>query len=148
VFTREYNKHVIDVFVVTHRDRRAFRSYSMSATAANVSSSRIGTPVRAIVSTILSRSTPTIPPANQSYEPPLKALFRHRLRFILLLSIGTTWVIESVWMWWQVGGSQSLGLLGSLTCPFSPWVLLRTLVSWAAIALPITVLRKVFLTRM
>lgn len=139
--------HVMHVFApVTDRDRRAFH-FTMSA---YVSSSRIGTtvtPVRAIVSTISSRSTPTIPPANQSYEPPLKALFRHRLRFILLLSIGATWVIESVWMWWQVGGRQSLGLLGFLTCPFSPWVLVRTVVSWATVALPVTVLRKVFLTR-
>lgn len=76
----------------------------------------------------------------------MKALFRHRLRFTLLHSIVATWFIESVWMWWQAGGSQTLGLLGSLTCPFSPWVLVRTLVSWATVALPVTVLRKVFLT--
>jgi nucleoporin NDC1 len=130
--------------------RQNLATTSMSATAANVSSSRTGittTPVRAIVSTISSRSTPTIPPANQSYEPLVKNLFRHRLRLILLLSIVATWAIESVWMWWQAGGRQSLGIMGSLTCPFSPWVLVRTLVSWSAVALPVVVLRKVFLTR-
>ncbi|KAF8960800.1 nucleoporin protein Ndc1-Nup [Flammula alnicola] len=120
----------------------------MSTAAANASSSRIPstTPLRAITSTISSRSTPSIPPASQAYEPLVKALFRHRLRFTLLRSAGWSWIIHSIWSWWQVRGTEELGFLGALTLPFTPRILFLAFLSWTLVALPISVLRKVFLT--
>ncbi|KDR79388.1 hypothetical protein GALMADRAFT_63284 [Galerina marginata CBS 339.88] len=119
----------------------------MSATVANASSSRIGTtPVRAITSTIASRSAPSIPPAFHAYEPLVKSLFRHRLKFILLFSALSTWFINGSWVWWQVGGNQNIGFLATLSFPFSPLILCMSFLNWAAVALPAIVLRKTFLT--
>jgi len=119
---------------------------SMSTTTPNASSSRIGTPIRAIASTIASRSSPPLPPPSQSYEPLVKALFRYRLRYTLSLSALVTSFFINAWTVWQLGGTVRTGFWGALYTPLSPPTLLMTFLTWAAVALPITVLRKVFLT--
>ncbi|KAF9556859.1 hypothetical protein CPC08DRAFT_72619 [Agrocybe pediades] len=119
-----------------------------SATFGNASSSRLGltTPIRATTSTLKNRAAPSIPPATQVYEPLVKALFRQRLKFVLLLSALATWVINGAWIIWQEGGSQSVGLWEAVWLAFSPSSLFLALLSWVFVALPITVLRKMFLT--
>ncbi|KAF9481750.1 hypothetical protein BDN70DRAFT_802739 [Pholiota conissans] len=118
----------------------------MSTPALNGSTSRIGTPIRAITSTIANRAAPSIPPASQAYDPLLKALFRHRLRFVLLASGVVTWMNFTAWSYWQQGGLTKFGLVGALTLPISLWVLIATSLGWFAVALPITILRKTYLS--
>ncbi|KAH9476277.1 Nucleoporin NDC1 [Psilocybe cubensis] len=115
----------------------------MSKTVPNA---RIGTPtpmtpVRAITSTISTRSTPSVPPATEAYEPLLKSLFQHRLKFVLLFTAAVTWLIDGFWAWWQLG-SPKIWVIATL--PLSPWIVFLAL-SWFTVALPTTVLRKVFL---
>ncbi|RXW17250.1 hypothetical protein EST38_g8607 [Candolleomyces aberdarensis] len=40
---------------------------------------RTSTPVRAITSTLVNRSSPSLPPASQTYEPLVKSVLRYRL---------------------------------------------------------------------
>ncbi|KAF8178903.1 nucleoporin protein Ndc1-Nup [Pholiota molesta] len=118
----------------------------MSIPALNASTSRTGTPVRAITSTISNRAVPSIPPASEAYEPLVKALFRHRLRFVLLASGAATWITFTTWAYWQNGCLEKVGFLGALTLPMSPWVLFSTILAWFSVALPISVLRKIYLS--
>ncbi|PPR07533.1 hypothetical protein CVT26_013557 [Gymnopilus dilepis] len=102
----------------------------MSATALYASTSRTApsTPIRAITSTIASRSTPALPPASEAYEPLVKSFFRHRLKYVLVLSALSSWAVQSTWAWWAVdGASGGDGLFGKtwarVALAFSPSLL-------------------------
>lgn len=119
---------------------------SMSTTTPNPSNSQNATPIRAITSQIAGRSTPTLPPSNQSYEPLIKSLFRSRLRYMLLLSASSTWCTINCWTWWQSGGVLKAGPWAAIVLLFGPLTLFNTALNWAMVALPVIVLHKVFLT--
>lgn len=116
----------------------------MSTTTPN--SPRHATPIGAITSRLVGRSTLTLPPSDQSYEPLVKSLFRSRLRYMLLLSASSTWFVISCWTWWQSGGMLRAGLWSAIVLLFGPLTLFNTAVNWAMVALPVIVLHKVFLT--
>ena len=118
---------------------------SMSTTTPNPSSPRHA-PIGAITSRLVGRSTLTLPPSDQSYEPLVKSLFRSRLRYMLLLSASSTWSVISCWTWWQSGGVLRAGLWAAIVLLFGPLTLFITAVNWAMVALPVIVLHKVFLT--
>ncbi|TBU28210.1 nucleoporin protein Ndc1-Nup [Dichomitus squalens] len=94
------------------------------------------TPIRAIPSTLLSRTAPTIPPASQLYEPLVKAVLRHRQYKIFLHSAALSWLLVSAWRTWSEG-DRDFWLL-----PIRPSTLAYTLATFATGALPIVVLRK------
>ncbi len=97
------------------------------------------TPVRAIPSTLLSRTAPTIPPASQLYEPLVKGVLRHRLYKTFLHAAVVCWVLVITWRTWSNGSG------GSLLMPIKPSTLAYTVMTFCAGALPVVVLRKVHL---
>jgi nucleoporin NDC1 len=116
----------------------------MSTTTPNPS--RHEAPIGAITSRLVGRSTLTLPPSDQSYEPLIKSLFRTRLRYMLLISASSTWFVISCWTWWQSGGVLRAGPWAAMVLLFGPLTLLNTAVNWAMVALPVIVLHKIFLT--
>ena len=116
------------------------------STTANPSSPRHATPIGAITSRLVGRSTLALPPSDQSYEPLVKSLFRSRLRYMLLLSASSTWFVISCWTWWQSGGVFRAGPWATIFLLFGPLTLFNTAVNWVMVALPVIVLHKVFLT--
>lgn len=104
-------------------------------------------PIRAITSTLSVRSAPSIPPASQTYEPLVKSILRHRqTRRIFLYSAAFSWVQAVIWVTWTLGGLSELGMKGIAFVPFMPFTLLVTLSGWLVGALPVVVLRKLYLT--
>jgi nucleoporin NDC1 len=111
------------------------------------SSLRTSTPVRAIPSTLATRSSPSIPPPGQLYDPTLRAVLRYRLIYnIFLCSALLSWVHAVGWSIWHKGGVYPLGLTGFLVTPFLPVTLASAIVTWVFVALPAVVLKKVYLT--
>ncbi|TEB26038.1 hypothetical protein FA13DRAFT_1756427 [Coprinellus micaceus] len=104
---------------------------------------RTSTPVQAKPSTIVNRSSPSLPPASQTYEPQVKSVLRIRLSRVFIQSALLCWLVNTVWAIWQNGGVGSLGLLSA---PFGPLTLLGSAALWFATAVPAIVLRKMFLT--
>ncbi len=94
------------------------------------------TPIRAIPSTLLSRTAPTIPPASQLYEPLVKGVLRHRQYKIFLHSGLFCWFLVTTWATWS-GRKGDLLLL-----PVNPSTLAYTLATFGVGALPVVVLRK------
>lgn len=127
----------------------------MSTTTPNVSSSiqpttLNGTPkplIRAVSSKFFIKSAPSLPPPVDSYEPLVKALFRHRLQVSLFHSAIYVYIVINLWTLWQAGGFPKVGFWGALWIPINPWTLSMTLLAWTSIAVPVAVLRKAFLTR-
>ncbi|RPD56539.1 hypothetical protein L226DRAFT_455586 [Lentinus tigrinus ALCF2SS1-7] len=97
------------------------------------------TPIRAIPSTLLSRTAPTIPPASQLYEPLVKGVLRHRLYKTFLQAAFVCWVLVLSWSTW----GHETGRM--LVVPIKPSTLAFTVMTFCAGALPIVVLRKVHL---
>ena len=94
------------------------------------------TPARAIPSSLLSRTAPTIPPASQAYEPLVKRVLRHRQYKIFLHSALLSWLLVTAWRTWS-GGDGDFWLL-----PIRPSTVAYTLATFATGALPIVILRK------
>ncbi|KAI1792249.1 nucleoporin protein Ndc1-Nup [Ganoderma leucocontextum] len=94
------------------------------------------TPVRAIPSTLLSRTAPAIPPASQLYGPLVKAVLRHRQYKIFLRSGFFSWFLVTAWRTWS-GGDGELWLL-----PVRPSTLGYAIATFGVGALPIVVLHK------
>jgi nucleoporin NDC1 len=116
----------------------------MSGTTLNQSGlwSRTSTPTRAITSTLAARTAPPIPSASQSYEPLVKSVLRNRLTYrTFFYSAVLSWVLTVVWSSW----SQPLAVVEILLLPIQPATILFAVANWAIGALPILVLRKVFL---
>ncbi|KZT25546.1 hypothetical protein NEOLEDRAFT_1202644 [Neolentinus lepideus HHB14362 ss-1] len=103
----------------------------------NASTSR--TPIRAKPSTLVSHAATTIPPASQTFEPAVKRVLRHRLRSIFLYSAAYCWTPAFVWNTWSTGGFSLWNLLSLSTIALS-------LAFWVLGALPVTLLRKFYLT--
>ncbi|KAF8879244.1 nucleoporin protein Ndc1-Nup [Infundibulicybe gibba] len=103
-------------------------------------------PVKAITSTLSARSSPSIPPASQSYEPLVKAVLQHRLKLIFSYSLGCSWLITFAWVAWNRGGLSRLGVAGMMLEPFRPFTIMLAAPLWATSALPIIILRKVYLS--
>ncbi len=130
----------------------------MSTTTPNVSSSVQATPgpvngtpkaplIRAVSSKNFTKSAPALAPAADTYEPLVKALFRHRLQASLFHSAIYAYIVINLWTLWQAGGFAGVGFWGALWIPINPWTLSMTLLAWTSMAVPVTVLRKALLTR-
>jgi len=111
------------------------------------SQSRTTTPTRAFTSTILSRSSQSVPPASVTFEPLVKSVLRHRLLYnIFAYSFLFSWVQTALWLVWIRGGINALGIGGCLVTPVLPMTVVLACVNWAVAALPVIILRKVELT--
>ena len=133
-----------DVRRALRRDKRVsslcFAPCSLSTTmSAAVGSRAPSTPVRAIPSTLLSRTAPTIPPASQLYEPLVKGVLRHRLYKTFLNAAVLSWALVLSWRSWFAGAGDTLLM------PIRPSILAYTVMTFSAGALPVLVLRKVHL---
>ncbi|KZT71196.1 hypothetical protein DAEQUDRAFT_764113 [Daedalea quercina L-15889] len=105
------------------------------------------TPMRAITSTLSTRSAPTIPPATHTYDPLVKGVLRRRLLYnILAPSFAYSWALANVWSKWSQGGPSRLGLSGSLIDCIAPLTLLHTAAIWLLGVVPALVVRNRFLT--
>ncbi|KAH6887245.1 nucleoporin protein Ndc1-Nup, partial [Coprinopsis sp. MPI-PUGE-AT-0042] len=104
------------------------------------------TPIRAKASTLVTRSSPSVPAASQNYEPVVKSTLRYRLQQAGAQAAAVCWATQSIWMLWQRGGFYEMGLSGFLVTPFRPMTLLGALLLWLATFAPIVWLRKIFLT--
>ncbi|KAH9918053.1 nucleoporin protein Ndc1-Nup [Fomitopsis serialis] len=108
---------------------------------------RPSTPMRAITSTLSTRSAPAVPPATQTYEPLVKGVLRHRLLYnILAPSLLYSWALANVWSNWSQGGFAHLGLWGSLVDCISPLTLTQAAFIWLLGVVPALVVRNRFLT--
>ncbi|KAJ2916680.1 hypothetical protein MD484_g3740, partial [Candolleomyces efflorescens] len=116
----------------------------MSSTPAE--GSRFRTPVRAITSTLVNRSSPSLPPASQTYEPLVKSVLRYRLSRVFVQAALLCWAVNTVWAVWHLGGLSELGLGGVLVTPFKFTTLFGGASLWISAVTPIIVLRKLFLT--
>jgi len=105
------------------------------------------TPIRAISSKISVGPTSSGPPSSDAYERLVKALFRHRLEFSLILSAAYTYALVNAWTLWQAGGFAKMGLWGAVWLPVNLWTICITLLVWLTLPVPVVVLRKAFLTR-
>ena len=104
------------------------------------------TPIRAISSKISSKSTPLLPSPTEVYEPHVKTVFRHRLQTSLSLSAAYTSAIVNAWTFWQAGGIAKVGLWGVVWLLINPRNICTNIMAWTIMAVPVTVLRKMFLT--
>ncbi|KAF6742573.1 nucleoporin protein Ndc1-Nup [Ephemerocybe angulata] len=118
----------------------------MSTSTPSGSRFRTSTPVKAKTSTLINRSSPSLPPASQTFEPQVKSVLRYRLSRVFLWSALLCWVVNTVWVVWQTGGPGHAGLWGIVTAPLGFLTLVGSLVLWISSAVPVIVLRKVFLT--
>lgn len=119
----------------------------MSTGNTATSATRPSQTVRAITSTLSARSSPSVPPASQTYEPLARAVLRRRLLYYILpQSSLTVWASTTFWMTWHAGGISALSLSKLLVIPFLPTTLLVAFLVWAIGVLPIIVLRKSHLT--
>ncbi|RXW14826.1 hypothetical protein EST38_g11028, partial [Candolleomyces aberdarensis] len=107
---------------------------------------RTSTPVRAITSTLVNRSSPSLPPATQTYEPLVKSVLRYRLSRVFVKAALLCWAVNTVWAVWYLGGLGELGFGGILVTPFKFTTLLGALTFWISTVTPVIVLRKIFLT--
>lgn len=118
-------------------------SSAMSAPSGNA----VGTPIKAITSSLASRAAPSIPSAAQVYEPLLKSVLRRRLLSnVFIVSASFCWVLAAVWTSWQMGGVDKIGVKGWIANVFNPLTLLFAALWWAAACIPITVLRRTYIT--
>ena len=97
------------------------------------------TPIRAIPSTLLSRTAPIIPPAAQAYEPLVKRVLRHRQYKIFLRAGLFSWFLVATWAVSRAGGVESLLM------PIHPSTWAYAAATFALGALPVVVLRKTYL---
>ncbi|KAG5637562.1 hypothetical protein H0H81_004139 [Sphagnurus paluster] len=104
------------------------------------------TPVRAITTTLSTRSAPSIPPPTTTYEPVVKSLLRSRFVHIFLYSSLFSWTFTTSWTIWSLGGASDLGLYRTIVVPFLPLTLLNTILVLSTAAIPAAVLRKAYLT--
>ncbi|TFK65917.1 hypothetical protein BDN72DRAFT_844963 [Pluteus cervinus] len=121
----------------------------MSSTTPNLSASRLrtSTPVKAITTTLATRSSPPIPPPSERYESIVKSILRHRfISNILLYSWVATWACVFTWTGYMQGGYSKLGLNGILYLPISLWNFWSTLLVWTTGVLPAILLRKALLS--
>ncbi|KLO15190.1 hypothetical protein SCHPADRAFT_849874 [Schizopora paradoxa] len=115
----------------------------MSAPSGNAA----GTPIKAITSSLALRAAPSIPPASQAYEPHLKSVLRRRLLSnVFIVSASFCWVLAAVWTSWQMGGVDTIGVKGWITNVFNPLTLLFAALWWAAACIPITVMRRTYIS--
>ncbi|KAH7915514.1 nucleoporin protein Ndc1-Nup [Hygrophoropsis aurantiaca] len=94
---------------------------------------------RAITSTLAARSSPTIPPASQTYEPLVKSILRHRL----LYSVFAHSIVFSFFIHVLFSGRDNSTIFGRLA---SPGIWMSAGVSWVAATLPVIMARKTCLT--
>ncbi|TDL20508.1 hypothetical protein BD410DRAFT_899434 [Rickenella mellea] len=113
----------------------------------STSRSRTSTPVKAITSTLAARAAPSIPPAAQLYDSLPKGVLRHRLvSTVFLFSALSSWILTASWTTWQKGGIDKIGLFNWATNWFAPSTLIIATFFWAAGAIPVAVLRKVYIS--
>ncbi|TFK23884.1 hypothetical protein FA15DRAFT_687725 [Coprinopsis marcescibilis] len=104
------------------------------------------TPIRAIKSTLVNRSSPSVGPASQTYEPLVKSVLAYRLSRVFSDSAAICFALQALWTIWQKGGPAELGAYGMMIAPFKPVAFLGASLLWATAAVPVIVIRKTFLT--
>lgn len=104
-------------------------------------------PTRAITSTLVNRSAPSIPPPNQTYEPLVKSVLRQRLTYNLFLNAYIiVWPIVGLLATWKLGGVNALGLHGAFVSIIKLPTTSLLAVFWFVGIVPPVLLRKVYLT--
>lgn len=99
-------------------------------------------PARAKITTISTRSSPSVPPASLAYEPFVKSVLSQRLlNRIFLCSAAFTLLATTFWRSWSGNG----GALGFLTDVVKPQTLLYASFLWFSGVLPVLIARKVYL---
>ena len=115
--------------------------------AMNASSSKPGTPIRAISSSLSSRSAPSIPPSSQTYEPLLKGYLQRRLlNNVFGVSGAFCWALAAMWTSWQLGGVDVIGVKGWFLNTISPTTLVCASLWWLCGCVPVAVLRRTYIT--
>jgi len=111
-----------------------------------MASTRTGpsTPIRAIASTLVTRSAPSVPPASQAYEPLVKSLFVARLRSVILWLAVAAWLNVNIWVSWQTVSIYQ-HVLSLFSFSYCLAVVLFTAMQWGLVAVPALVLHKLFL---
>lgn len=113
-----------------------------------MASTTTGTPnsrsaIRAIPSTIVSRSAPSIPPASQSFEPFIKQALGARLtKLVFIPSAACVWGGTVLWLSWYE--DAWFGQL--ISNVFSPTVFIYAMLIWASTVLPSVILKKLYST--
>ncbi|EJD08511.1 uncharacterized protein FOMMEDRAFT_151374 [Fomitiporia mediterranea MF3/22] len=103
-------------------------------------------PITAISSTLSTRSSPSVPPASQVFEPLVKSILARRFAYyVLSTSAAAAWLLATIWSTWQYGGYNSLGVLGCVVNLLSPLTLFCAVLWWTFASVPIAVLRKIHL---
>jgi nucleoporin NDC1 len=105
--------------------------------------------LRAIPSTIAQKSTPTIPPASQVFEPYAKSVLQKRFSKDVLINAAIIgWLQAIVAVGWSNSGEESFGFTDLITVPISPSVLVVAAGLWAVGSLPVVVSRKIAMSGM
>jgi nucleoporin NDC1 len=104
---------------------------------------RTSPPARALASSLSTRASLSIPPASEGYEPIVKRVLRYRLvNYIVPYSLLLSWLLLSSERIWNEAGSFQDALL----IPLSPLTFLWSISHWIIGALPIIIMRKIYLT--
>ena len=108
------------------------------------------TPIKAIPSTLSSKSLPSIPPAAQIYDPLVRNVLSARLtRGIFPRTVVWVWVLTGLGVMWNENGTGSgERLVDVLAKPLGVGAVVVGVVSWVVGALPVVVLCKSYLSRM
>jgi nucleoporin NDC1 len=108
------------------------------------------TPIKAIPSTLSSKSLPSIPPAAQIYDPLVRNVLSTRLtRGIFPRTVVWVWVLTGLGvMWNEKGNGSGERLVDVLGKPLGVGAVVVSVVSWVVGALPVVVLCKRYLSRM
>ena len=110
------------------------------------------TPIKAIPSTLSSKSLPSIPPAAQIYDPLVRNVLSARLtRGIFPRTVVWVWVLTGLGVMWNENGTGTGSgekLVDVLAKPLGVGAVVVGVVSWVVGALPVLVLCKRYSRRM
>ena len=103
--------------------------------------------MRAITSSLSTRSAPPIPPSTVLFEPLVKGVLRHRLLSnIFAYSLVFSWIQTVLWRIWSSGSAGDGSFNGILWTLVRPTTLFFAVLRWAVIPMPVIILRKRYLT--
>lgn len=99
--------------------------------------------IRAIPSSLAQKSSLSLPPSSQNYDPILKSILQKRiLSNVLLLAFVFCWIQTATWTVWSLGGIDALGFGRASVVPFLPSSMALVVLNWVVAVVPIVLLRK------